>query len=108
MTLNEYGTFTDIVWKSGVTAEEMSDVDTAITALGLTGEAGEVVEYFKKYLRDGKQIEGNTALAYELGDVLFYWVRLCRRAGFTPEEVMAMNASKLTDRHKDRIAARAA
>lgn len=106
MNLNEYAEWTDQTWKSGELATEMSDVDTAITALGLAGEAGEVTEHFKKFLRDGKPLIGNEAVAYELGDVLYYWARLCRRIGLTPQQVLDMNVSKLNARHAARRAER--
>jgi NTP pyrophosphatase (non-canonical NTP hydrolase) len=73
----------------------------AITALGFTGEAGEVVEFFKKHLRDGKEIHRNEELALELGDAIFYWARLCMYVGFTPEEVLQMNKDKLNARYAE-------
>lgn len=69
-----------------------------ICALGLAGETGEVIEHFKKHLRDGRPLKGNKALHLELGDVLHYWLRLCHHAGVTPEEVMKMNVNKLVAR----------
>lgn len=98
MNINDYADWTDQVWK-GNPLEETTQRDIAIAALGLTGEAGEVVEYFKKHIRDGKVILGNEDLALELGDVLFYWARLCRVAGFTPSEVIERNVEKLTQRY---------
>lgn len=72
--------------------------DVAIPALGLVGEAGEVSEHFKKYIRDGKPIVDNIELALELGDVLHYWCRLVYMSGLTPALVMAMNEKKLAKR----------
>lgn len=106
MKLNEYGEWTDKVWKSGQPASKMTDTDLAITALGLSGETGEALEYFKKYLRDGKDLTDkkiNEELALELGDVLYYWVRLCRYIGRSPKEVMMMNHDKLSKRHAKRL-----
>lgn len=75
-----------------------SNDDYSIPAMGLMGEAGEVGEFFKKKVRDGRLIEGDPALALELGDVLHYWCRLCRLSGFTPEQVMRMNQDKIAKR----------
>lgn len=97
MNIDQYADWTDDVWK-GNPFEETTERDIAIAALGLTGEAGEVVEYFKKHLRDGKDIAYNNDLAHELGDVLFYWVRLCRVAGFDPSDIMEANVHKLCNR----------
>jgi NTP pyrophosphatase (non-canonical NTP hydrolase) len=101
MTLDEYTDWTDKVWK-GEPFASTTDRDIAIAALGLTGEAGEVVEFFKKHLRDRKVIHRNEDLKLELGDMFFYWTRLVRIAGFTPDEVIAANVAKLTQRYGDR------
>lgn len=108
MTLNEFGMWTDKVWKSGVKAEDMDDKDMSIVSLGMAGETGEALEYVKKYLRDGKEFfagtDRGTEFAKELGDILFYWVRLARFAGYDPEDIIAINVAKLEKRHADRIA----
>lgn len=65
--------------------------------LGLIGEAGEVAEYVKKYMRDGTTID-KKKMSKELGDVLFYVSAL---AGWLDEdlsEVAHENIDKLTDR----------
>ncbi len=100
--LDDYALFTDSVWKSGVTAETMDERDTAICALGLGGEAGEVQEHFKKHFRDGRPLNTD-ALLNEFGDVLFYLTRLVRRAGFTMDQVIDANTAKLSIRHEDRL-----
>lgn len=73
--------------------------DIAVPSLGLAGESGEVVEHFKKHLRDGAPLN-NPELLLELGDVLHYWCRLCKLAGFTPDQVMQANEEKLRARGK--------
>lgn len=69
-----------------------------VAAMGMSGEAGEVLEHFKKYIRDGKSVYLNREVALELGDVLHYWCRLVYETGFTVEEVMKMNVEKLEAR----------
>lgn len=69
--------------------------------LKLNGEAGEVAEKIGKRLRDGLDIqngEWNTALAKELGDVLWYVANLAREIGFDLEEVAKLNLDKLQSR----------
>lgn len=74
--------------------------DYAIPALGLVGEAGEVSEHFKKYIRgDGERPSDNAALVLELGDVLHYWCRLCQLAGVSPGYVIARNVLKCEARY---------
>ena len=67
-------------------------------ALGLGGEAGEVLEKTKKMLRDTTY--DAAAMRAELGDVFWYLVRLCKAHGYLPSEVLEANVQKLTDRQR--------
>ena len=65
-------------------------------ALGLTSEAGEVAGKIKKIIRDGK---GNKeAIAYEIGDVLWYCAVLASELGVELNDIMKKNLQKLHDR----------
>lgn len=69
--------------------------------LGLTGEAGEVAEKWKKVIRDNKGVLSQDAridMALEVGDVLWYISRLAHHLGYTLEEVALGNRHKLTGR----------
>ena len=96
MTLEEYMVAGRETW-------QFSELDGIHCALGLAGEVGEVVELIKKAeftpsrLVD-KGIHFTDALHEELGDVLYYWVRLCDIMGFDPESIMQRNAAKLAAR----------
>ena len=70
----------------------------AYLGLGLNGEAGEVAEIIKKYLRDGTIIDKEN-IKKELGDVLWYVAATCEELGFTMQEVAEKNISKLRARH---------
>ena len=82
-------------------------------ALGLAGEAGEVVEKVKKLIRDDEMPldenfdtgvidpEKRLAVALELGDVLFYVAMIADDIDYTLGEIAEMNLQKLSDR-KDR------
>ena len=64
------------------------------TSLG--GEVGEVLNVMKKCYRDG---ELNTiALWAELGDVMWYILRICHVLNWNLENVIIDNHQKLTDR----------
>lgn len=79
----------------------LSDPDrTAVDALGLCVEAGEVGDHFKKAIGHGKPLDV-VAVAAELGDVLWYLDRLAVRAGFTLAEIAVMNVAKLRTRYPD-------
>lgn len=69
-----------------------------LTALGLAGEAGEVVDSLKKVLYHGHELDV-TALRKEVGDLLWYLVLLCDTAGFTLDEAMQANVEKLRQRY---------
>ena len=78
--------------------------------LGLTGEAGEVSEKLKKLIRDNdldftqdditEQMEwrDKQAMAYEMGDVLWYLANAANDIGYSLEEIAQMNLDKLKDR----------
>lgn len=70
-------------------------------ALGLAGEAGEVVEKVKKIFRNHNGVitdEWRDAIKRELGDVLWYVAMLSQDFGFTLEEVAQTNLEKLASR----------
>jgi len=67
-------------------------------AIGLAGEAGEVVDTLKKAIfhRHGLNQE---QLTKELGDVLWYVAALCTTLGINMEDVMNQNIEKLKKRY---------
>jgi NTP pyrophosphatase (non-canonical NTP hydrolase) len=70
-------------------------------ALGLCGEAGECAEKVKKAIRDDGGLlsdERRTALAAELGDVLWYVAQLATEAGLDLDEIAEDNLAKLLSR----------
>lgn len=69
-----------------------------IASMGLGGETGEVLEHLKKHFRDHKY-PGND-LKLEMGDVLHYLTFLGQCYGWTLEEIMAANITKLEERDR--------
>ena len=95
--------------------------DLKYVAIALGGETGEALDVVKKMLRlvDGNKVKdwpdliewANTdgdrnklddlreKLMLELGDVLWYWVRMCQLFGMNPKDVMKANKVKLEARN---------
>lgn len=96
---------------TAVYPEAGSDTELELNYLmsGIGGEVGELQNKYKKFLRDGTiplkpmRIPKLTPaqkqmLLDELGDVLWYWVRIAKVLGHTPESVAQMNRAKLEQR----------
>lgn len=94
-------TFDEYQTKTGETVEYPEDQAIEYLALGLNGEAGEVAEKVKKHIRDGKNLDEN--FAKELGDVLWYLVRLVDELDSDIETVADQNLDKLFDRQERNV-----
>jgi NTP pyrophosphatase (non-canonical NTP hydrolase) len=82
--------------------DELDSVEarTAIAAMGLAGEAGEVVDYLKKVLGHGHPLDQDKVVK-ELGDVLWYVAEICSVLQLDMEEVAEANVKKLKKRYPD-------
>ena len=103
MTFDEYQ-------KQALTTAHISYSDAklqnTIWAMGVAGEAGEVVEKWKKIIayKDGKiSASDKEELKKELGDVVWYIAVLAHSLGLSFEEVMDLNIKKLADRKKRKV-----
>lgn len=77
-------------------------VDLLHAALGMAGEAGEVIEHVKKSMFYGKPLD-EAKLKEEAGDLLWYIAGpLCRALGCTLEELAAANVAKLEKRYPEK------
>ena len=94
--IDKYGDFTESFWFSGKPGAPTKERDLPIMSLGLAGETGEALEHIKKFIRDG-YLDAD-ALQKELGDVIYYWARICRYFGFKCSDVIAGNIAKLESR----------
>lgn len=70
-------------------------------ALGLAGEAGEVVDEIKKLTGHSNQDQSvrKKNIELELGDVFFHIIRLIDFFGLTPEQIIKSNQEKLQKRY---------
>jgi NTP pyrophosphatase (non-canonical NTP hydrolase) len=71
----------------------------AYTALGLSGEAGEVANKVKKILRGDYEADAiQDDIAAELGDVLWYVAMVAREFDLSLNDIAAANLEKLASR----------
>ena len=72
--------------------------------LGLTGEAGEIANKVKKFIRDGaaqdEYLAKRIEIGYEIGDVLWYCAVLAKEMEMNLGHIMENNLQKLADRKK--------
>ena len=61
---------------------------------GLAGEVGELLEMYKKGIRDYKHYSKDEWIG-EIGDILHYLTRLTKDHGFTLDEVIDYNIKKI-------------
>lgn len=69
--------------------------------LGLSSETGELTEIVKKIVFQGKPLNQDNLfhMKRELGDIMWYWVNMCRALNLDPNEVVAENVEKLKSRY---------
>lgn len=76
-------------------------MDKTIMVLGISGEASEVAEKWKKIVayRDGKITdEDKKELGKEIGDVLWYLTVFADMLGLSMDDIATTNAEKLASR----------
>ena len=77
---------------------------TEYLTLGLTGEAGEIANKVKKFIRDGaaqdEYLAKRIEIGYEIGDVLWYCAVLAKEMDMNLGHIMEKNLEKLADRKK--------
>ncbi|HEU4914879.1 MAG TPA: nucleoside triphosphate pyrophosphohydrolase family protein [Candidatus Saccharimonadales bacterium] len=78
-------------------------MEKTIWAMGIAGEAGEVIEKWKKIVayRDGQLTDDDVQdFKKELGDVLWYVAVFAHTLGISLDDIMRTNAEKLADRNR--------
>lgn len=70
-------------------------------AMGLCSESGELMEIVKKMAFQGKPLTDETLfhMKRELGDIIWYWINMCRALDIDPNDVIAENVTKLQARY---------
>ncbi|NBW20345.1 MAG: hypothetical protein EBR82_71495 [Caulobacteraceae bacterium] len=97
MTLNEYQR------SARSTAQYPKHMALPYVFLGLSGEAGEICNKYKKIIRDKNnklEDEDVRQIQMELGDVMWYLAAAHDALGLEMEQTMALNLNKLSLRQK--------
>ncbi len=95
MDLNEY------TQKATMTTPIASgDMLRIHAAMGICGEAGEVMDHMKKVVFNRKDLDKNHLVA-EMGDICWYMNLMITAIGTTWEHVFDVNIAKLSVRYKD-------
>lgn len=95
MELNEYQR------AAQSTAIYPNDGSISYLALAICGEAGELADKVKKVLRDKNgqfYMPDLTAIALELGDVLWYVANLAKVLGYDLSDIATLNLEKIKSR----------
>lgn len=77
-------------------------IDLLHAAMGVSTEAGELLDVLKKFLAYGKPMDKVNILE-ECGDIEWYLAIIYRRFNVTKEEVLEMNINKLKKRFPDKF-----
>lgn len=97
MTLKEYQAFA----AHGIHEATLEREPIVGFALGLAGEAGEVVDDIKKRIFHGREVPMEHT-AEELGDVLWYVANIATQCGFSLDDIIQQNVDKLTSRYPEK------
>jgi NTP pyrophosphatase (non-canonical NTP hydrolase) len=92
LSLNEYQQ------RALATADEAIHRNPLYAAVGISGEAGEVLDYIKKVHFHGHALD-KQKLVKELGDVLWYLAAAADSVSVSLEEVAEANLKKLAERY---------
>lgn len=93
-TVRDYAEFVETVRKPFA----QQQLDLVHMAMGLAGESGEVTDLIKKHWAYDKMLN-ESALREELGDVMFYVVGMLNVLGWTLEDILQENMTKLKLRY---------
>lgn len=96
MTLNEYQQEAMSLLNREIPADEVF----LNAAMGMCGEAGEVIDLIKKHRFQGHGLD-REKLVREVGDVLWYIAEAAEGLGVSMEEIAQQNLDKLHKRYPD-------
>ena len=101
-TLNDYAEAAMRTAKRFVGGEHFLEyeMDMLHAALGVSSDAGELVDAVKKHLIYGKPLDADNVVE-EIGDVMWFCALMCRAINVSLEEVAQANIKKLAKRYPE-------
>ncbi len=105
MTNEEYTVFDYPKFVDSLRAHSLDEnilFDMLHSAVGVSGEAGELLDHMKKAVWQDHKLDFDY-IALELGDILFYLTFMCNCVGTDINEVRKLNIEKLTKRYPDGV-----
>ena len=104
METREYQTLAERTMNFGPYNLKPFDIKILNVALGITGEAGELVDYLKKIVFHGHPVDSGK-MREEIGDNFWYLFALCSLMQFDAGEIMRENIEKLRKRYPNGFSA---
>lgn len=96
----DFNTYQKLAEMTAVYPDKGGIKGLAYTALGLTGESGEVANKVKKLLRDGMTLDKIPAIVDELSDVLWYISAVASELNVNFDDIAVRNIEKLKARQQ--------
>lgn len=87
----------ELYQKKSLRTMKVDDTTTQHCCLGISGEAGEVIDLVKKSIYYNKELD-LIKVTEELGDLMFYIVNLASSLGISMHDVLIQNVEKLEKR----------
>lgn len=110
--LVEYEKFQEIVTNTPVTIREVSDLNRAYprdyveglhAAIGLSTEAAEILDAYKKDMFGKRKPISRDNMIEEAGDVFFYLNNHMRAWGISLQDILKDNVKKLANRYIEKL-----
>jgi len=99
-TLNEYHAEADRTFPTDQVTTRKDQILLAV--MGLGGEGGEIVDYYKKILFHGHELN-EQKLIDEAGDILWYVAAMATALDVTLEDIANYNIKKLRKRYPEKF-----
>jgi NTP pyrophosphatase (non-canonical NTP hydrolase) len=97
MDFNEY-----LIQSERTLVQKGKDLNLLHGAIGISTEAGEILDAFKRHIYYGKELDV-VNIKEEIGDIMWYVAILCRELNLNIEDILQTNIDKLKARYPDKF-----